>query len=60
MLGGRSADAGRTSRDEHCLGGAGHLLSIPYQRLLDPDGFDLDRVYADLDAVLARGLTSSV
>ena len=36
------------------------MLSIPYQRLLDPDGFDLDRVYADLDAVLARGLTSSV
>jgi TetR/AcrR family acrAB operon transcriptional repressor len=36
------------------------LGGIAYQRLLDPDGFDLDRVYADLDAVLARGLTSSV
>ena len=36
------------------------LGGIAYQRLLDPEGFDLDRVYADLDAVLARGLTSSV
>lgn len=26
------------------------LGGIAYQRLLDPDGFDLDRVYADLQA----------
>lgn len=36
------------------------LGGIAYQRLLDPDGFDLDRVYADLDSVLERGLTSRV
>ena len=34
----------------------GALGGIAYQWLLDPDGFDLDRVYADLEKTLARGM----
>ncbi len=35
----------------------GALGGIAYQWLLDPDGFDLDRVYEDLEQTLSRGLT---
>ena len=35
----------------------GALGGIAYQWLLDPGGFDLDRVYEDLEKTLARGLT---
>jgi AcrR family transcriptional regulator len=35
----------------------GALGGIAYQWLLDPGGFDLDRVYADLERMLVRGLT---
>ena len=34
----------------------GALGGIVYQYLLDPDGLDLDRCYADLERVLERGL----
>jgi TetR/AcrR family transcriptional regulator, acrAB operon repressor len=34
----------------------GALGGIAYQWLLDPGGFDLDRVYADLEKTLSRGL----
>ena len=34
----------------------GALGGIAYQWLLDPGGFDLDRVYADLEKTLARGM----
>ena len=34
----------------------GALGGIAYQWLLDSDGFDLDRVYGDLEKTLARGL----
>jgi TetR/AcrR family transcriptional regulator, acrAB operon repressor len=37
-----------------CISSA--LGGIAYQWLLAPGGFDLDRVYADLEAMLARGL----
>jgi AcrR family transcriptional regulator len=36
---------------------AGVLGGIVYQHLLDPDGFDLGRCYADLERVLERGLS---
>jgi TetR/AcrR family acrAB operon transcriptional repressor len=35
---------------------AGALGGLAYQYLLDPEGFDLDRAYADLERMLARGL----
>lgn len=34
----------------------GALGGLAYQWLLDPGGFDLDRVYEDLEKTLARGL----
>ena len=34
----------------------GALGGLAYQWLLDPGGFDLDRAYADLEQILARGL----
>jgi len=34
----------------------GALGGIVYQYLLDPEGLDLDRCYADLERVLDRGL----
>ena len=34
----------------------GALGGIAYQWLLDPGGFDLDRVYEDLEKTLARGM----
>lgn len=37
----------------------GALGGIAYQYLLDPDGLDLDRAYADLTRVLADGLSAS-
>jgi TetR/AcrR family transcriptional regulator, acrAB operon repressor len=38
---------------------AGALGGIAYQHLLEPDGLDLDRAYADLERVLARGLAAA-
>ena len=35
----------------------GALGGIAYQWLLDPGGFDLDRVYEDLEKTLVRGMT---
>ena len=37
----------------------GALGGIAYQHLLDPDGLDLDRAYADLERVLAQGLAAA-
>jgi hypothetical protein len=37
----------------------GALGGIAYQHLLEPDGLDLDRAYADLERVLARGLAAT-
>ena len=37
----------------------GALGGIAYQHLLEPGGLDLDRAYADLEHVLARGLAAA-
>ena len=37
----------------------GALGGIAYQHLLEPEGLDLDRTYADLERVLAQGLAAA-
>ena len=49
-----AVDAADHRRVEAEFGGA--LGGIVYQYLLDPDGLELDRCYADLERVLERGL----
>jgi hypothetical protein len=35
---------------------AGALGGLAYQWLIDPHGFDIERVYEDLEKTLARGM----
>ncbi len=56
----QAIDAGELRDDVHpeavVIFITGALGGIAYQWLLDPGGFDLDRVYEDLEKTLARGM----